>query len=217
MNAADPIPARKDYAPSEASPRRTCCFDRSAAAATPATSPPRTAAASTPSAAPARSRAFPTGTGDITLFNPAGQHGFARDRCDCGDHPAARDLPGSGNDVVSTVTFTVVALRRDAGPARQVILPYFDVALRGGSDVAAKQVGARRARISRPGASMRRRAPRRRFASIAAPRPFPPMSAQILTRPRKSGEADAAIDPLADPAFARRSPTRPLSIWSVSS
>ena len=26
------------------------------------------------------------------------------------------------------------------------------------------------------------------------------MSAQILTRPRKAGEAEAAIDPLADPA-----------------
>ena len=34
------------------------------------------------------------------------------------------------------------ALRRDAGPARQVILPYFDVALRGGSNIAAKQIGA---------------------------------------------------------------------------
>ena len=42
---------------------------------------------------------------------------------------------------VSTVTFTIVGLRRDAGPARQVVLPYFDVALRGGQTVAAKQIG----------------------------------------------------------------------------
>ena len=43
--------------------------------------------------------------------------------------------------MVSTVTFTVTGLRRDAGPARQVVLPYFDVALRGGTNIAAKQIG----------------------------------------------------------------------------
>ena len=35
---------------------------------------------------------------------------------------------------------------------------------------------------------------------------------QMLTRPRKAGEAEAAIDPLTDPPYARRSPTRRSSI-----
>ena len=41
---------------------------------------------------------------------------------------------------------------------------------------------------------------RPRCASTAAPRRLPANVRQILTRPRKAGEADAAIDPLADPA-----------------
>ena len=44
---------------------------------------------------------------------------------------------------VSTATFTVVALRRDAGPARQVVLPYFDVALQGGSQRRRQAASAR--------------------------------------------------------------------------
>src|SRR3954452_20880182 len=83
----------------------------------------------------------PAGTGDVTMFNPVGStHARAIDvtaaitdvRATCAD---------AGNDVVSTATFTVVALRRDAGPARQVVLPYFDVALRGGSAFVAKRLG----------------------------------------------------------------------------
>ena len=81
------------------------------------------------------------GTGDMTLFNP-------QDTCDSRaiDVTAAiTDLRAScqdvGDDVISTATFTIVGLRRDAGPARQVVLPYFNVALRGGQTIAAKQIG----------------------------------------------------------------------------
>ena len=108
----------------------------------------------------------------------------------------------SGDDVVSTVTFTVVALRRDPGPARQVILPYFDVALRGGSRVAAKQVGqaslmfaaGESARLDpRPGDHPRQS----RRGDLAA------NVREILTRPRKAGEVEAAIDPMSDPAVRK--------------
>jgi (E)-4-hydroxy-3-methyl-but-2-enyl pyrophosphate reductase len=102
-------------------------------------------------------------------------------------------------DVVSTVTFTVTALRRDAGPARQVILPYFDVALRGGQTIAAKQVGA--VALNFPAGSQH--AMTRAQASIKVSRyaaTLPTNVRAILTRPRKAGDADAAIDPLADPA-----------------
>ena len=39
---------------------------------------------------------IPAGTGDVTLFNPAGQHRFARDRRDRGDHRRAQQLRGFG-------------------------------------------------------------------------------------------------------------------------
>src|SRR6476660_261402 len=85
---------------------------------------------------------IPTGTGDITLFNPSGSTDSRAIDVTAAITQLRAFCQDSGNDVVSTVTFTVTALRRDAGPARQVVLPYFDVALRGGQTIAAKQVGA---------------------------------------------------------------------------
>ena len=101
--------------------------------------------------------------------------------------------------MVSTATFTVTALRRDPGPARQVVLPYFDVALRGGATVAAKQIG--QAVINFPAGDIhgwtRVQATVRVNRGAAA---LPQNVRDILTKPRKSGEADAALDPLNDPA-----------------
>jgi hypothetical protein len=142
----------------------------------------------------------PAGTGDITLFNPAGStDSRAIDvtatitdvRATCGD---------AGNDVVSTATFTVVALRRDAGPARQVILPYFDVALRGGTEVAAKKIGSMALNFPEGGihAWTRVQATVRVNRGAAT---LPANVRRILTQPRKAGEAEAATDPLADPAI----------------
>jgi hypothetical protein len=106
----------------------------------------------------------------------------------------------AGNDVVSTATFTVTALRRDAGPARQVVLPYFDVALQGGQNVVAKKIG--QAVLDFPAGGMH--ATTRVQATVRVNRAtatLPARVRQILTRPRKAGEAEAAVDPLADPAI----------------
>jgi hypothetical protein len=141
---------------------------------------------------------IPTGTGDITLFDPQGSTDSAaidvtatitRLRAFCQD---------AGNDVVSTVTFTVTGLRRDTGAARQVVLPYFDVALRGGATVAAKQVGY--VALNFPAGSQHATTSAR--ATIRVNRGAASLPANvraILTRPRKAGEAEAAIDPLAEP------------------
>lgn len=141
----------------------------------------------------------PAGTGDVTLFNPPG----STDSRAIDVTAAITDVRATcgtlGDDVVSTATFTIVAMRRDPGPARQVVLPYFDVALRGGSNVAAKQVGQAVLNFA-PGslhAWTRLQATIRVNRSAAT---LPANVRAILTRPRKAGEAEAAIDPLADPA-----------------
>jgi len=141
----------------------------------------------------------PLGTGDITLFNPPG----STDASAIDISAEITDLRAScqdvGADVVSTATFTITGLRRDAGPARQVVLPYFDVALQGGQTVVAKKVG--QAVLDFPAGQMR--AMTRVQATVRVNRAtatLPPRVRQILTRPRKAGEADAAVDPLADPA-----------------
>jgi hypothetical protein len=142
---------------------------------------------------------IPTGTGDITLFNPQDSNDSRAIDVSATMTQLRATCQDAGNDVVSTATFTVVALRRDAGPARRVILPYFDVALRGGATIAAKQVGA--VALDFPAGSQH--ATTRGQATIRVSRyaaTLPANVRAILTRPRKAGQADAAIDPMADPA-----------------
>ena len=141
---------------------------------------------------------IPTGTGDVTLFNPEGSTDSRAIDVTATMTQLRSSCQDAGNDVVSTVTFTVVALRRDAGPARRVILPYFDVALRGGGTIAAKQVGA--VALDFPAGSQH--ASTRGQASVRVSRyaaTLPANVRAILTRPRKAGQTDAAVDPMSDP------------------
>jgi hypothetical protein len=141
----------------------------------------------------------PTGTGDITLFNPQGSTDSRAIDVTATITDLRAVCTDTATDAVSTATFTIVALRRDAGPARQVIVPYFSVALRGGSRVAAKTVGNAAlnfaagdihawtrvqtvVRVNRSASSLP--------ADIRA----------ILTQERKPGETEAATDPMSDPA-----------------
>ena len=141
----------------------------------------------------------PTGTGDITLFNPPNSTDSRAIDVTASITDVRSTCQDVGNDVASTATFTVVALRRDAGPARQVLVPYFDVALQAGSKVAAKRVGQAALNFAAGDvhAWTRVQATVRVNRGVAT---LPANVRQILTRPRKSGEAEAAIDPLADPA-----------------
>jgi hypothetical protein len=141
----------------------------------------------------------PAGTGDITLFNPPNSTAASAIDVTAAITDVRATCQDGATDVVSTATFTIVALRRDAGPARQVVLPYFDVALQGGATVVAKRVGQAVLNFA-PGdlhAWVRVRATVHVKRGAAA---LPANVRQILTRPRKAGEAEAAIDPLADPA-----------------
>ncbi|HEY7005374.1 MAG TPA: hypothetical protein VH392_02730 [Sphingomicrobium sp.] len=142
---------------------------------------------------------IPAGTGDVTLFNPAGSTDSTAIDVTAAITNLRATCQDSGNDVVSTATFTVVGLRRDPGPARQVVLPYFDVALRGGQSIAAKQLG--QAVLNFAAGDIHSYAQVQ--ATIRVNRgaaTLPANVRQILTRPRKAGEAEAAVDPLADPA-----------------
>ena len=141
----------------------------------------------------------PAGTGDITLFNPPNSTDASAIDVTAAITDVRATCQDATTDVISTATFTIVALRRDAGPARQVVVPYFDVALQGGANVVAKRVGQAVLNFA-PGdihAWARVQATVRVNRGVAT---LPANVRQILTRPRKAGEAEAAIDPLADPA-----------------
>lgn len=142
----------------------------------------------------------PAGTGDITIFNPPNSRDSRAIDVTATITDVRATCQDAGADVLSTATFTVVAQRRDPGPARQVILPYFDVALRGGGTVVAKRVGS--VALNFPAGSVK--AWTRAQASVRVNRSAASLPAnvrRILTQPRRAGAAEAATDPLADPSI----------------
>jgi hypothetical protein len=141
----------------------------------------------------------PAYTGDITLFDPP-QSRDARAIDVTATITNLRTVcdETSGPDVIATTTFDVVARRRDSAAPRQVVLPYFVTIVRGGNVVVAKRVsrvaldfaaGQDRVTTSAQGSST--------IARSAASLPED-VRAQI-TRKRKAGEEDAAVDPLSEP------------------
>ena len=143
---------------------------------------------------------IPTGTNEITLFDPAG----STDASAIDVTAAMTNLRGTcsdtGSELVSTATFDVVAQRRGASAARQVILPYFDVVLQGGEKVVAKQLG--QVVLSFPAGSHRAATRVQASARVNRAAATLPESVQReITRERKPGEVEAAIDPLSDPAI----------------
>jgi hypothetical protein len=140
----------------------------------------------------------PDYTGDITLFRNAGDKTAANI-----DVTAAitnvRSTCDDGNPKVYTgVTFDVLARRSDTRGARRVTLPYYSTVLRGGTAVIAKRIGT----VNIDFADGQARAQARGQAGAYVDRAEATLPQDIreqITRPRKPGEADAAVDPLADP------------------
>lgn len=142
---------------------------------------------------------IPDYTGDITLFRQGGQQ-LASDidvaanitnlRSTCND---------AGEKIYSEASFDVFARRADTRGARQVSLPYFVTVLRGGSAVVSKQVGT--VTIAFADGQERARASAKAGAFVnAADATLPDDIRTQITRQRKAGDPDAAVDPLADPA-----------------
>jgi len=139
---------------------------------------------------------IPDYTGDVTTF--------------AGDQPIASALDISaamtnlrstcddtGAKVYSEASFEIVAQRQNTSGSRSVTLPYFVTVLRGGSAVVTKRVGevtlnfadgaARASATGKAGSFVDR-------ASATLPEDI----RERITRKRRAGDVDAALDPLAD-------------------
>jgi hypothetical protein len=141
---------------------------------------------------------IPAATGDITLFNPANRTDAAALDVSAAITNLRTTCDDTGANVISTVTFDVVATRRDAGEARSVVLPYFTVAMQGGTDIVAKRLG----NVGLNFAAGSIRAQTSGQATIQVSRSvatLPPDVRKELTRERKASDPNAAIDPLSDP------------------
>lgn len=142
--------------------------------------------------------AVPQYTGDITLFDPA----TSRDARAVDVVATITNVNPQCNDqgerVYQLASFDVVATRRDAGPARSVTLPYFGAVVQGGTAVVAKRLG----QVTVTFAEGQVRGTGRGEASAYVDRAAATLPADIqqrITRKRKAGDEDAAIDPLSIP------------------
>ena len=143
--------------------------------------------------------AIPAATGDITLFSPENSRdsnaidvvaNITNLRSTCDD---------SGEYIVTHVTFDVHGQRRDARGAREVVLPYFATVVQGGTNVVSKSM----TRVGLQFADGQLRASSTGAATAQVLRSAATLPDDIrrqVTRERKPGDPDAAIDPLADPA-----------------
>lgn len=142
--------------------------------------------------------AVPLYTGDITLFDPA----TSRDAAAIDVVATVTNLTPQCNDagekVYQLATFDVVATRRDAGPARSVTIPYFSTVVQGGTAVVSKRIG----NLTVSFADGQVRGTGRGQASAYVDRAAATLPADIMeriTRKRKAGDQDAAVDPLSIP------------------
>ena len=141
---------------------------------------------------------IPDFTGDMTVFRTAGDTTAANIDLVAAMTNVRSQCNDSGDKVYTSVTFDVLARRTDTRGARTVTVPYFVTVLRGGRAVVTKRVGQvtltfadgqERAQASGSGAAYVDKAE----ASL------PPEIRDRITRRRKAGEEDAAIDPLSQP------------------
>jgi hypothetical protein len=140
---------------------------------------------------------IPDYTGDITLFRGNSRTADAIDvvaamtnvRSTCDD---------SGERVYTEATFDVLARRSDTRGERTVQIPYFSTVLRGGSAVVTKRIGT--VSITFADGQDRAQGSGRAGAYVdRAEATLPPDIIDRINRRRRTGDDEAAIDPLTLP------------------
>lgn len=140
----------------------------------------------------------PDYTGDITTFRTPGDTTAANIDVTAAITNLRSTCDEGSPRLYSNATFDVLARRTDTRGARQVTLPYYSVVLRGGSTVVTKRIG----QVTLDFADGQERAQARAQAGAYVDRAEATLPADIrerITRRRRAGDEDAAIDPLTDP------------------
>ena len=140
----------------------------------------------------------PDYTGDVTLFSSAGA--VTADALDVTATltNVTTTCDDSSERVYAQANFEVLGQRRDTRGARTVELPYFATVVRGGSAVVAKRIGT--VTLHFPDGQARAVATGSGGAFIdRAEATLPDDIRDRITRKRKPGEIEAAVDPLTEP------------------
>ena len=140
---------------------------------------------------------IPDYTGDVTTFGADGATTAGNLDVSAAMTNLRSTCNETGEKVYSEATFDVVAQRTDPRGARTVTLPYFVTVLRGGNAVVTKRVGEVTLSfadgVSRASANGKAGS----FIDRAAAT-LPDDIREKITRKRRAGDVDAALDPLAD-------------------
>jgi hypothetical protein len=140
---------------------------------------------------------IPDYTGDVTLFRGNARTADAIDvvavmtnvRSTCDD---------SSDKVYTEATFDVLARRNDTRGERTVEIPYFSTVLRGGSAVVTKRIGT--VSVTFADGQDRAQGSARAGAYVdRAEATLPPDIVERINRRRRTGEEEAAVDPLTLP------------------
>ena len=138
-------------------------------------------------------------TGDITLFDPP----QSRDASAIDVVAAMTNVRSTCNDsgeyIVTNATFDVVARRRGPGPARDVVVPYYASVVQGGQNVVSKSVTNLVLRFA-DGQDRTTASGTATSQVLRSAATLPEDIRHQVTRERRPGDADAAVDPMADPA-----------------
>ena len=142
--------------------------------------------------------AIPDGTGDITLFNPSESQDASAIDVVASITNIRPTCSESGEKIFSQASFDVQARRSDTQGSRTVTLPYFTTVVQGGSAVVAKRVG----QVTLQFADGQQRASASAQAASYIDKASASLPAEIvqkITKKRKPGDPDAALDPMAAP------------------
>ena len=141
---------------------------------------------------------IPDYTGDITTFRDANSRLASDLDIEANITNLRTTCDEAGEKIYANATFDVYVSRADSRGARTVELPYFSVVLRGGSSVVTKRVGT----VSVTFADGQDRATAQGQAGAFINRADATLPDEVrdkITRRRKAGDVDAALDPMADP------------------
>ena len=139
---------------------------------------------------------IPDFTGDMTTFRVPGSTAASDIDVSASMTHVRSQCDPRGAKVVATVSFDVQARRSDAHGARTVTLPYFVTVVRGGNAVIAKRTGS----VTLNFADGQDRAQASGSGSSYIDKSEATLPREVhdrITRKRKAGDYDAAVDPLA--------------------
>jgi len=141
---------------------------------------------------------IPDYTGDVTVFRSAGDQTQSNLDVSAAMTNLRSTCDDSGARVYSEASFDIMARRTDTSGARTVTLPYFVTVLQGSSAVVTKRVGQVTLTFADGQDRAQANAKAGSFIDRAAAT-LPEDIRERITRKRRAGDVDAALDPLSAP------------------